>query len=116
MTTRTMRASEYSWIAWEMKNLTMEQKRERIMRNAAIIIENAKEAGYEYGSVERLMESICVIMGWMTEPWVGITHAGRKIGRIAPDTDNDKVIKTINHMVAKGAIKLSKSGKGFRLP
>lgn len=106
-----MRASQYTWVRWEMHNKTMDQKREHIMECAREI---ANESEYGYGSLEALKKEICYTMDWM-EIYEGCTHAGRRIWRAGCKTNDPKVAKTIENMVAKGLIQISKSGKGYKV-
>lgn len=109
-----MRVSEYSWIRFEMSNKTMEEKREHIMAEAQKLTENAKEDGFAYASIEMLKKSICIAMDWVSIYESG-THAGRKCYRVNCMTEDQKVGKTIENMIAKGYIEISKSGKGFKV-
>lgn len=108
----SMRLNRYTWYRFEMKNLTMDQKRERIMKDIDIILNNAKENGYEYASLERLKMSICYTMDWVCEVR-SIEGRHGMISHVDADTNNPKVAKTIENMVSKGIIKISKSGNGF---
>ena len=109
-----MRANAYSWYSSEMKELTMEQKRERIIEEAELIVKGAKEDGFQFGSLNSLKESICYIMGWV-KGTVSDGYGWKRKVYVIPDMFDDKCLKTIENMSNNGIITISKSGRGFKL-
>lgn len=110
-----MRANEYSWYRFEMSRKTVEEKRAAILRCAKLTMDRAAEKGFTHGSVESLKENICYIMDWTAGTWNNGERGYRRKVWVIPATEDPRVQRTIENMVSKGIIELSKSGKGFKL-
>ena len=97
---------------------TMELKRKSILGYLAILQESEGMPGahsmsyHGYFRTELLENEIALTMGWVVELESRL-HNGPRIG--IDYTQFHKVRMTIQNMEKKGHIKLSKSGRGFRI-
>ena len=93
---------------------TMELKRKSILGYLTALQEN--EMSYHgYFKTERLQDEIAFTMGWVVE-MPGRLHCEPRVGVDYSDSDTvRKIMMTIQNMEKKGHIKLSKSGRGFKI-
>jgi len=96
---------------------TMELKRKSILGYLEMLLQMDIDSGFRlnyhgYFRTENLANEIAYVMGWVKEA-PGRLH---NLNRIVPDIDQyNKVQQTIRNMAKKGHIKLSKSGRAFRI-
>ena len=64
-----------------------------------------------YWRTEHLEREICFTMGWVHEE-AGMLHSSNKI---VPDINDPRVEATLKNMEKKGHIKLSKSGRAYKI-
>lgn len=96
---------------------TMELKRKSILGYLESLLQMDIDSGFRlnyhgYFRTENLENEIAYVMGWVKEEHNLFKHTER----IVPDIDQyGKVQQTIQNMAKKGHIKLSKSGRAFRI-
>lgn len=96
---------------------TMELKRKSILGYLEMLLQMDIDSGFclnyhGYFRTENLENEIAYTMGWVKE----VPSRPHHTVLIVPDIDQySKIQQTIQNMAAKGHIKLSKSGKGFRI-
>lgn len=96
---------------------TMELKRNAILGYLESLLQADIDSGFRlnyhgYFKTENLANEIAYVMGWVKEVPGRLHHPNR----IVPDIDQyGKVQQTIQNMAKKGHIKLSKSGRAFRI-
>ena len=96
---------------------TMELKRKSILGYLESLLQADIESGFRlnyhgYFRIEDLEREIAYVMGWVEE-LDGRLHHEKRIG--VDYTQFHKVRQTIQNMAKKGHIKLSKSGRAFRI-
>ena len=99
---------------------TMELKRNAILGYLESLLQADIDSGFRlnyhgYFRTEDLQNEIAFVMGWVRE-LDGQLHHEKRIGVDYADTDSiRKIMATVQNMAKKGHIKLSKSGRAFRI-
>lgn len=103
--------------AYASLNPTMELKRNNILGYLTCLVEadrdcHGKLSYHGYFRTDMLKREICLTMGWIIDKSASTPFRDKAI---QPDLDDPRVAATLKNMEAKGHIRLSKSGKGYKI-